>query len=54
VLSATAVPKAAAAPKPPSIPPIVAKSFSKFTVTVEFVELVPAPATPGAAPTPST
>jgi hypothetical protein len=53
VLSATAVPKAAAAPKPPSIPPIVAKSFSKFTVTVEFVELVPAPAAPGAAPTPS-
>ena len=53
VLSATAAPKVVAAPKPPATPPIVAKSVSKFTVTVEFVELVPAPVAATASPTPS-
>jgi hypothetical protein len=52
---------AAKAPAPPRAPrrsaatPIVSKPLSKFTVTVEFVELVPPPATPaeGSAPPPS-
>lgn len=58
----TATPKAkaakSAAPRAPRAPvttPIVAKPLSKYTVTVEFIELVtPAPATAdGAAPAPS-
>ncbi len=54
VLSAAPAVKAVAAPKPPSAPPIVAKALSKFTVTVEFVELVPAPVVAPEAPTPAT
>lgn len=50
VLSAPA-PKAAPANKPAAIAPMVPKALSKFTVTVEFVELVPAPA-PAVASTP--
>jgi len=50
VLSATSVSKNAVAAKPAALPPIVAKSISKFTVTVEFVELVPASAASAAAP----
>lgn len=43
--------------KPPVTPPIVAKPFSKFIVTVEFLDFVPSPANPadpapaGAGPT---
>jgi hypothetical protein len=51
-------PKAGAAPRTPrtAATPIVSRSFSKFTVTVEFVELVPPPAANSgdAAPTPPT
>lgn len=50
VLSAPA-PKAAPANKPAANTPLVPKALSKFTVTVEFVELVPAPA-PAVASTP--
>jgi len=52
-------PKSARAPRAPSATPIVAKTISKFTVTVEFVELAPpaeAPApdnAPAAPPPPS-
>lgn len=46
-------------PRAPTTTPIVAKTLSKFTVTVEFVELVPPaetapPAEPAAAPAPAT
>jgi hypothetical protein len=50
VLSAASSSKNAVAAKPAALPPIVAKSISKFTVTVEFVELVPASAAPASAP----
>jgi hypothetical protein len=50
VLSAAGSSKNAVAAKPAALPPIVAKSISKFTVTVEFVELVPAAAASAAAP----
>ncbi len=50
VLSAAVSSKNAVAAKPAALPPIVAKSISKFTVTVEFVELVPASAASAAAP----
>lgn len=45
----------AAAPRAPTLLPIVSKPLSKFTVTVEFIELVPSvpPATEGDAPTPA-
>ncbi|MBL9188867.1 MAG: Amuc_1100 family pilus-like protein [Opitutaceae bacterium] len=58
--SPKAAPKAAPArpaARPSNVAPIVAKPFSKFTVTVEFVELVTAPPPPAeaapAAPPPS-
>ena len=45
--------KAPVAAKPATIAPIVPKSLSKFTVTVEFVELAPpAPAVAAATPSP--
>jgi hypothetical protein len=51
-------PKAARAPRAPTTLPIVAKTISKFTVTVEFVELVPPPEAPApadaATPAPTT
>ena len=59
VLSATRKAAAAAAakatvtvpaPKPASSTPIVAKALSKFTVTVEYLDLVAAPAAPADAP----
>lgn len=48
-------PAAAKAPRAPATTPIVSKPLSKFTVTVEFIELVtPAPATAdGASPAPA-
>lgn len=56
-VAASVVPPAQKAPPPkrPSVAaPIVSKPLSKYTVTVEFVELVPPPANPAdAAPTPA-
>jgi hypothetical protein len=43
-------PPAARAPRPATATPIVSKPLSRFTVTVEFVELVPPPATPAETP----
>jgi hypothetical protein len=50
----SATPPAARAPRGPTATPIVSKTFSKFTVTVEYVELVAPPANPADAPAPPT
>ena len=47
---AAAVTVATAAPKPVTAAPIVAKPLSKFTVTIEFLDLVIAPAPPAETP----
>jgi hypothetical protein len=46
VLSVTVPPKA----KPPTVNPLVPKALSKFTVVVEFIDLLPPPAAPATAP----
>ena len=46
-------PKSVRAPRAPSATPIVAKTISKFTVTVEFVELAPPAEAPASADTPA-
>ncbi|MFM7749315.1 MAG: hypothetical protein ACKPB0_02730, partial [Opitutaceae bacterium] len=48
-VAAKVAPKAAV-PRQAAAAPIVAKSLSRFTVTVELVELVPPPAAAGDAP----
>jgi hypothetical protein len=48
-----AAPKAGATTRPSAATPIVSKPLSKFTVTVEFVELVPPPAPPAEEPAPA-
>jgi hypothetical protein len=53
VLTVNAAPNKAAAKSTSIAAPIVAKPFSKFTVTVEHVELVPPPPAEGAAAPPS-
>lgn len=46
-------PKSARVPRAPSTTPIVTKTISKFTVTVEFVELAPPAEAPAPADTPA-